>query len=253
MAAGFSGFCAVTRPFLTISSAFTCESRGPSRPLALRSRSVIIRAHSRGMIVSGPGFRLMQQLPHIVLPDLSHSQALVAARFRPSRKHYGAAALDLRNGALEATQFDRVKFIIGKIDGEQRRLDQAKPNRRIIISRRVELPEDVVCFLRLQRSSATLWMVLSASPGPANAVVRCAGLSTMSSKRFQARPRLAGCCVETLRRSSSPSWMILMRSRRQSRFRPKARNRQQGVHHFRIALAPHPGLHAAHARAQNQA
>ena len=98
-----------------------------------------------------PCFRLMQQLPHIVLPDLGHSQALVAAGLRPSLKRYGAAALHLRDGPLEAAQLERVKFIIGKIDGEQPRLDQAQPGRRIIISRCVELSDDIVGLLHFQR------------------------------------------------------------------------------------------------------
>jgi hypothetical protein len=66
-------------------------------------------------------FRLLQQLPHIILPELRDSQGLVAAGFRPGRKGYGMAAPDLRDCALEAAQFHRVEFVIGKIDGEHRR------------------------------------------------------------------------------------------------------------------------------------
>ena len=72
----------------------------------------------------------MQQLPHIVLPDLGHSQGLVAAGFRPNRKSHGVTPLYQRDRALEATQLDRVEFVIGKIDSKQRRLDQAQPGRK---------------------------------------------------------------------------------------------------------------------------
>jgi hypothetical protein len=52
--------------------------------------------------------------------------------------------------SLEAAQFDRVESFIGKIDGGQRRPDQAQPRRRVEISRRVKLPDDVVDVLYLR-------------------------------------------------------------------------------------------------------
>jgi hypothetical protein len=86
----------------------------------------------------------MQQLPHIVLPNLGYSQGLVATGFRPDRKRYGVATFD---SALESTQPVRVEFVIGKIEGQQARLDLAQPGRRIIIARCIELPNNVVRLL----------------------------------------------------------------------------------------------------------
>src|ERR1700730_11584536 len=102
----------------------------------------------------------------MVLPYLGTSQGLVAAGFLPGRESYGATVLDLCDGTLEAPEFDRVKFVIGKIDGEQRRLDLAKPRPRVVISRCVKLPDNIVDLLDLQRLFCDALDVVVCIAGP---------------------------------------------------------------------------------------
>ena len=75
----------------------------------------------------------------------------MTARIRPDGEGYAAAAPDLRDRALEAAQLDRVEFVIGKINGKQRRIDQAQAGGRVVISRSIELPEHVIGLFHLQR------------------------------------------------------------------------------------------------------
>src|SRR5271168_2726305 len=75
----------------------------------------------------------------------------MTARIRPDGEGYAAAVPDSRDRALEAAQLDRVEFVIGKINGEQRRIDQAQAGGRVVISRSIELPEHVIGLFHLQR------------------------------------------------------------------------------------------------------
>ena len=96
-------------------------------------------------------FRLPKKLPHVILPDLCDSQGLMTTRIRPDREGYAMAAPDLRDRPLEAAQLDRVEFVVGKINGKKRRIDQAQAGGRVVIARSVELPEHVIGFFHFQR------------------------------------------------------------------------------------------------------
>src|SRR5271163_3317252 len=136
----------------------------------------------------------------------------MTARIRPDGEGYAAAVPDLRDRALEAAKLDRVEFVISKINGQQRRIDQAQAGGRVVISRSIELPEHVIGLFHLQR-------LFGDTPDMVVRIGRTCECATQTrraidhqAERFHANPRLVGCSVEAAVRSLSPSRTICMSS-----------------------------------------
>src|SRR4051812_12750214 len=81
--------------------------------------------------------RLPEQLRELVLPPLRLPGRAVAARLRARGDEEHAAVLHAPDLAVEDARLRRVALVVGRVDGEQRRLDLLEAGRRIVVARRV--------------------------------------------------------------------------------------------------------------------
>ena len=69
----------------------------------------------------------------------------VAARLRAEWDDDGAPFRDSRDLALEDAQLRRIDQIVGGVDRQQRRANLFQVRSRVIVVRRLDLIEDVIC------------------------------------------------------------------------------------------------------------
>src|SRR5438105_2008496 len=88
--------------------------------------------------------RALQQVLELLLPEFRHARGAVTGGVLACGDQVVAAVLHALDLALEDPELGRVALVVGRIHGQQGRLDALQSRRSIEVARRVPLQEGIV-------------------------------------------------------------------------------------------------------------